>query len=80
MSEQDKLNVGFTFILSLGFFLNFLGIFFGAIIGPLIVGTIMDLTGPASFFLQIAIFVILGLICMFFVKKGEAGDLIETTT
>ena len=58
----------------------FLGIFFGAIIGPLIVGTIMDLTGPASFFLQIAIFVILGLICMFFVKKGEAGDLIETTT
>lgn len=58
----------------------FLGIFFGAIFGPLIVGTIMDLTGAASFFLQIAIFLILGLICMFFVKKGEAGDLTETTT
>lgn len=58
----------------------FFAIFFGAIVGPLIVGIIMDLIGATSFFLQIAIFVILGLICMIFVKKGEAEDLTETTT
>ncbi|MFX0070332.1 MAG: MFS transporter [Candidatus Hermodarchaeota archaeon] len=52
----------------------FVAIFCGAILGPVIVGFITDLLGNVTLLLIVAIFVIAGLVCMFFVKRGEAGD------
>lgn len=53
----------------------FLAIFLGAIFGPVIVGSIIDILGSFTLLLIIAIFFLLGLVCMFFVKKGEAEPL-----
>lgn len=55
----------------------FLAIFLGAIIGPVIVGFLTDIFGNVTLLLFTSIFVIAGLVCMFFVKRGEAGD-VET--
>jgi len=54
--------------------LYFLAIFLGAIIGPIVIGFIIDFLGTDLFFLIISLFFIAGLVSMFFVKGGEAGD------
>lgn len=51
--------------------LYFLAIFFGAIIGPIVIGFIIDLLSTDLFFLIISLFFIAGLVSMFFVKGGE---------
>ncbi|TFG15663.1 MAG: MFS transporter [Promethearchaeota archaeon] len=53
----------------------FFAIFSGATVGPITAGFIMDLLGSATLLLIVALFFIGGLICMFFVKRGEAGDM-----
>ena len=55
----------------------FLAIFLGAICGPVIVGFLTDLFGNVTLLLFVTIFILGGLVCMFFVKRGEAGD-VET--
>jgi MFS family permease len=52
----------------------FLAIFLGAICGPVIVGFLTDLFGNVTLLLFVTIFILGGLVCMFFVKRGEAGD------
>jgi len=52
----------------------FLAVFIGSIFGPIIVGFITDFLGNVTFFLIISIFFLADLVCMFFVKRGEAGD------
>ena len=52
--------------------LYFLAIFFGAIIGPIVIGFIIDLLSTDLFFLIISLFFIAGLVSMLFVKGGEA--------
>jgi len=52
--------------------LYFLAIFFGAIIGPIIIGFVIDLLSTDLFFLIISLFFIAGLVSMLFVKGGEA--------
>jgi maltose/moltooligosaccharide transporter len=52
--------------------LYFLAIFFGAIIGPIVIGFIIDLLSTNLFFLIISLFFIAGLVSMLFVKGGEA--------
>ena len=51
--------------------LYFLAIFFGAIIGPIVIGFIIDLLSTNLFFLIISLFFIAGLVSMLFVKGGE---------
>ena len=51
--------------------LYFLAIFVGAIIGPILIGFIIDLLGTNMFFLIVSIFFILALISMVFVREGE---------
>jgi Na+/melibiose symporter-like transporter len=51
--------------------LYFLAIFFGAIIGPIVIGFIIDLLSTDLFFLVISLFFIAGLVSMLFVKGGE---------
>jgi MFS family permease len=53
----------------------FLAVFLGAILGPIIVGFMTDFLGNVTFFLIISIFFLGDLVCMFFVKRGEAGDI-----
>ena len=52
----------------------FLAIFMGAIVGPLIFGFLTEILGNVQLLLIVTIFIVGGLICMFFVKRGEAGD------
>jgi MFS family permease len=52
----------------------FLAIFLGAIMGPVIVGFLTDIFGNTTLLLFTSFFIIAGFICMFFVKRGEAGD------
>jgi MFS family permease len=54
--------------------LYFLAIFIGAILGPIIVGFIIDFLGTDIFFLIISLFFIAALFSFFFVKGGEAKD------
>jgi MFS family permease len=55
----------------------FLAIFLGAICGPVIVGFLTDIFGNVTLLLFVTFFILGGLFCMFFVKRGEAGD-VET--
>ncbi|MFX1444955.1 MAG: MFS transporter [Promethearchaeota archaeon] len=57
--------------------LYFLAIFIGAILGPTIVGFIIDFLGTDIFFLIISLFFIAALVSMFFVKGGEARDVVK---
>jgi len=41
------------------------------------VGSLTDLLGNVTLLLIASMFVLAGLVCMFFVKRGEAGD-VET--
>ena len=52
----------------------FVAIFCGAIFGPVIVGFLTDILGNVALLLIISILILAGLVCMFFVKRGEAGD------
>lgn len=56
--------------------LYFLAIFFGAIIGPIVIGFIIDLLSTDLFFLIISLFFIAGLASMLFVKGGEVESAI----
>jgi MFS family permease len=42
-----------------------------AILGPYIIGALTDLLGTITFFLMVALFFVVALILMFFVKRGE---------
>jgi len=56
--------------------LYFLAIFLGAIVGPIVIGFIIDfLLGTGFFFLIILIFFIAGFISILFVKGGEIEDI-----
>ena len=59
--------------------LYFLAIFIGAIIGPIVIGFIIDLQGTYLFFLIVSFFFIAGFVSMLFVKGGEFEP-IEFTT
>lgn len=56
----------------------FFAIFSGASVGPITAGFMMDFFGSAILLLVIALFYIGGLVCMFFVKRGEVGDIKAT--
>ena len=51
------------------FFFSYLA----AILGPMIVGILMDIFGQATLFLNASYFFIAALICIFLVKRGEAA-------
>lgn len=51
--------------------------FLAAILGPTILGAFMDLTGRGNLFIICAVFLVIALILMLFVKRGEPTDLSE---
>ena len=44
----------------------------GAMFGPLISGTVINITGPSAFFISFAI--LIGLLCMFGIYRARVGD------
>ncbi len=55
--------------------LYFLAIFVGAIIGPILIGFIIDFLGTNFFFLIISLFFMAALASILFVREGDAGDI-----
>ena len=55
--------------------LYFLAIFIGAIIGPILIGFIIDSLGTNLFFLIVSLFFTAALASILFVKGGETGDI-----